>query len=278
LQLPWVADFRDPWMENPFIKFPTKFHRQINGHLEHSVFCEADRVILNTDASRDRYRIKYSSLPADRMITIPNGYDEPDLAIKKQPNRVESVFTVAHIGSLYQKTRSSEFFLRALYNSIRDKKIPAGKIKIRFIGSIDKETRGLVRQFNLDDNIEIRGYLPHHKALEEIYTADLLLLIPSYGSGAELFVPAKIYEYLASRKPILCLADPGACADLILRSRSGYTVPPTDPIKIADKLGEMYHLWENGELIIDPDMDLISIFECRKLTGRLAALLTEVCA
>jgi hypothetical protein len=74
------------------------------------------------------------------------------------------------------------------------------------------------------------------------------------------------------------LADPGACADLILRTRSGYVVPPTDPIKIADKLSEMYHLWENGELSIDSDMDLISTFERRKLTGQLANLLTEVCA
>ncbi len=277
-KLPWVADFRDPWLENQLIKFPTAIHRNINEGLEKSVFNEADRVILNTNTSCDRYRRKYHSLPANRMISIPNGYDEADLPIISQPIRADSIFTVVHIGSLYQKTRSSEFFLEALGKAIQDNKIPADKIRIRFIGNIDKETRGLVRQFNLDDNIEILGYLPHRQALEEMYTADLLLLIPSYGSGSELFVPAKLYEYLPSRKPILCLAEPGACADLILRAGSGYIVSPTDPLKIAEKLVEMYRRWARGELVIDPNMDLISTFERRKLTSQLANLLTEVCA
>jgi glycosyltransferase involved in cell wall biosynthesis len=276
--LPWVADFRDPWMGNPFNSFPTAFHKNFNEHLERSVFFEADRVILNTELSKEHYLKKYPTISADKLVSIPNGYDQNDMAYTDHGLQTNPVFTIAHIGSLYRKARSGEFFLTAIHDAIRDGKLNRRKIRLLLIGNIDKRTPVFVHQLNLKDNVDLLGYLPHRQVVNYLYTTDLLLLLPYYGPGGELSIPAKAYEYLASRKPILCLADPGACADLILRTRSGYVVPPTDPIKIADKLSEMYHLWENGELSIDSDMDLISTFERRKLTGQLANLLTEVCA
>ena len=106
--------------------------------------------------------------------------------------------------------------------------------------------------------------------------ADLLLLIPSYGAGSELFVPAKLYEYLACRKPILCLAEPGDSADLVLKARAGSVVPPTDRAKIVEQLVSLYHQWEHAGIKIDPDMGFISSFERRKLTGQLAGILDDL--
>jgi glycosyltransferase involved in cell wall biosynthesis len=275
LNMPWVADFRDPWVENPFIKFPTIVHRQINEHLEKSIFFEADRVILNTELCRERYIHKYPSQQTRKMIVLPNGYDQADLPSLSYSPQVDTFFNVVHIGSLYQKTRSSEYFLKALSKAIQEGRIPSEKIQVRFIGIVDKETKGLIDKYGVRRNITLLGYIPHQKTIDELYRSGLLLLIPSYGKGAELFIPAKTYEYLACKKPILCLADPGGCADLVLKARAGSVVPPTDIDKITDQLVEMYHLWERGELLVQPDMDFISSFECRKLTGRLAGLLNE---
>jgi len=276
-QLPWVADFRDPWVENPYIKFPTSLHRGTNEHLEQSIFKEAERVILNTDVSRQCYIQKYSDLPASKFITIPNGYDQADLPLSRYEAQIDSVFTIAHLGSLYQKTRSSEYFLRALHDTFQAGKLLPDKVRARFIGAIDKETKDFIRQFELSGCVELVGYLPHRQALNYLFEADLLLLIPSYGKGGELFVPAKLFEYLASMKPILCLAEPGACADLILQARAGWVVSPTVYSEIADQLVGIYQQWEAGNLIINPDRDLIASFERRKLTGQLANLLTEIC-
>ena len=276
-QLPWVADFRDPWVENPYIKFPTSLHRGTNEHLEQSIFKEAERVILNTDVSRQCYIQKYSDLPASKFITIPNGYDQADLPLSRYEAQIDSVFTIAHLGSHYQKTRSSEYFLRALHDTFQAGKLLPDKVRARFIGAIDKETKDFIRQFELSSCVELVGYLPHRQALNYLFEADLLLLIPSYGKGGELFVPAKLFEYLASMKPILCLAEPGACADLILQARAGWVVSLTVYSEIADQLVGIYQQWEAGNLIINPDRDLIASFERRKLTGQLANLLTEIC-
>ena len=275
-QLPWVADFRDPWMENPFITHPTTIHQRINTRLEQSIFHEADRVIFNTEAACDKYARKYPSLAPHKLVTIPNGYDQEDLP-KEIPNRQPALaFNIVHYGSLYRKTRSSAYFLYALKQCIRNRKFSPGRIHLRFIGNIDKETQGYVDQYGLNEIAELPGYLPHRQALAQLFSADLLLLIPSYGTGSELFVPAKIYEYLASQKPILCLAEGGACADLVIQARAGWLASPKDTSQIANQLVRLYHLWENGALKIDPDLELIASFERRKLTGRLASIFGEL--
>jgi glycosyltransferase involved in cell wall biosynthesis len=276
LHLPWVADFRDPWMGNPYLSFPTEFHRRINEKLEHMVFSEADRVILNTKRTQQYYLRKYGKLPPEKFVTIPNGYDQADIQVIDVDKPINPAFTIVHLGSLYRKVRSSEFFLAALQQAIAGEKIPEDNIRVRFIGNIDSETRGLVEQLELGKVVELCGYLNHRQALCELSSADLLLLIPSYGAGSELFVPAKLYEYLASNKPILCLSDPGEAADLVRKARAGTIVPPDDVIQIADCLVEMYHQWQEGQLKIQRDRQLIQTFERRRLTQRLAELFDEV--
>ncbi len=276
--LPWVADFRDPWMGNPNLKFPTATHRKLNERLEQSVFNQADRVILNTERSRRYYTQKYSTLPGDKFTTITNGYDPSDLPEADQHAPVNSAFTIIHLGSLYPKTRSSVYFLAAVHEAVNGGKLPPGEFKVRFIGNADKETQAMVRQFELNATVELLGYLPHQQALHQLYTADLLLLIPSYGVASELFIPAKLFEYLATQKPILCLADPGESADLVIKARTGIVVPPTDRARIIEQLLNLFQQWKHGGIKIEPDLGFISAFERRKLTGKLAGLLTEVCA
>lgn len=274
--LPWVADFRDPWMGNRFVHFPTALHRWINQHLEQSVFHEADRMIMNTEGARRYYLREYSDLPDEKFVTIPNGYDHDDIPKQNQEIKQSKIFSIVHMGSLYQKTRSSKYFLTALHMALETGRLPQDKIRVRFIGNIDRETLMLVNHFKLDGNVDFMGYLPHRKALSQLLAADLLLLIASYGAGSDLFVPAKLYEYMAIGKPILCLAEPGDCVDLILKARSGVIAPPNDVEKITNQLVSLYQLWQNGNLFITPDQQLIRNFELKQLTGQLACIFDDL--
>jgi len=154
----------------------------------------------------------------------------------------------------------------------------ANNFVLRFVGNVDKRTQALVSQYELGKNVEFLGYLPHQLALRQLFAADLLLLLPYYGKGAELSIPAKLFEYLASDKPILCLAEAGPCVDLIKQARAGSVVPPNDPQAIAAELERLYRLWEGGNLHIEPDVQLVASFERRKLAARLASVLNEVSA
>ncbi len=275
-QLPWVADLRDPWTGNTLVSYPTEFHRRVNVRLERSVFTGADRVIVNTERSLQYYTREYPDIPVEKFITIPNGYDQEDMPNINLDRGKNTIFTVVHLGSLYHNTRSSEYFLTALRKALDAGSLPRDKIRVRFIGNIDRQTHGFVTNLKLDRNVELMGYLPHQKALSHLFAADLLLLIASYGAGSELFVPAKLYEYLACRKPILCLADPGDCADLILKANAGVIVPHSDIEKIVDQLVCIYQLWENDKLSVESDQELIQTFERRHLTGQLASIFNQL--
>jgi glycosyltransferase involved in cell wall biosynthesis len=275
-RLPWVADFRDPWTGNSLVNFPTRFHRNLSKRLERSVFTSADRVILNTSGAWRYYTREYPDLAAKKLVIIPNGYDQDDIRITDSVKENDKRFTIVHLGSLYPKTRSSEFFLMALDKAIESGRLPKDETRVYFIGNIDRETQDKVKHLNLGENIELIDYLPHQEALKQIATANVLLLIASYGAGSDLFVPAKLYEYLACGKPILCLADPGECAEIILKARAGVIVPPTNVEKIADQLVSLYQAWQNGQLSIEPDRALIQSFERRQLTRQLAGIFDEI--
>jgi glycosyltransferase involved in cell wall biosynthesis len=274
--LPWVADFRDPWMGNPILDFPTRLHRGFSDRLEREIFAEADRVILNTEATRQYYSRKYTTVPVEKLVTVPNGYDLDDFSGLERENPSSSGFKIVHLGSLYQKTRSSKFFLAGLRKALDGGGISAEKIHVRFVGHIDKETTGLIDHFHLGGIVELVGYLGHREALGELVSADLLLLIPSYGVGSDLFVPGKLYEYLACRKPILCLADPGEAAFLVQKTGSGVIVPAKDINQIAEQLVISYQGWENKDNLVVNNADLIGMYERRYLTSRLANLFTAI--
>ncbi len=124
--LPWVADFRDPWMGNTLVNYPTEFHRRLNKRLEYSIFSEADRVILNTEGSLQYYAREYPDLPAGKLVTIPNGYDQDDIPNISPDQIKKTIFTIVHLGSLYHKTRSSEFFFNGTPQGVRCRQLTTG--------------------------------------------------------------------------------------------------------------------------------------------------------
>jgi hypothetical protein len=69
--LPWIADFRDPWATEG----ETGMAAKIEVFLERKVVSTADRVICNTPAMRRSFLARYPELPAERFVTITNGYD-----------------------------------------------------------------------------------------------------------------------------------------------------------------------------------------------------------
>ena len=118
---------------------------------------------------------------------------------------------------------------------------------------------------------EVHDYIPH-KELGEIRsrtTAFILILdvcpenIGNY-SG-------KIYEYLATNRPILGIVPPGGVAQaLIHETRTGITVDD-NPVTIANAITELYSAWKNQQWDWHPDWSVIRLYTRRRLTEQLAS-------
>ena len=96
----------------------------------------------------------------------------------------------------------------------------------------------------------------------------LLVLQPD----SPLQVPAKIYEYVATGRPLLLIGGEGATANLVTRHALGVSSPnQLEAIKVL-----LNELATGARKLAQPDVTRVNRFDYRSLTGDLAAVLDVV--
>lgn len=248
----WVADWRDEWAANPYLKFPTLWHRRLARWLERKLVNAADQII--TVSSPLTNNLKKLAENKQKFSTITNGFDPEDFKCSKIPQKTKKFCEILYAGSLYG-TRSAQSFLAAL------KVLQLKDLRITFIGS--------------------PRHLPHHEAIEKMLQADILLLIMSPVDTSAV-ITSKIFEYLAARKPILAISPSGTGAAQIIRKfKAGEIAEPQDQKAIQTAILKMYQKWlasrrsgQKNQLDV-PEADL-SPYDRRALTGKLAHVFDEI--
>lgn len=268
--IPWIADLRDEWTQNPFLRFPTPWHRRLQKRLELSVLEAADKVISVSDVLTEGFAALVPHQRA-KFHTIPNGYEPEDFAGPSLP-KDNRVFTIVHTGTFYGR-QSPVSFLQALQNLLEKRLLSVERIRVRFIGRVRADD---LTHFRWHGIVEAQGYVPHREAVAQQRAANALLLVIARQRGQGTLT-AKIFEYIASGTPILALVPPdGEAARLICESGTGVVVDPDDVSAIEAVIADFYHRWEAGVLEIQPNWDVIRRYEAKNLTAQLAQLLDEV--
>jgi len=267
---PLVVDFRDPWTDNPFINYPTKLHQRLERKMEKTVLSQADYVTVATDLIKSNLIRKYPFIES-KIETITNGFDPDDfknLKIGKKTGK----FTITYVGSIYGLLTAKPF-LTALKALVEEKKGFKEKAEAVFVGNCGKETSRLVRELGLDENVRFVGYVPHRKGLEFMVNSQaLLLLITLEGSKGERILTGKLFEYLASRKPIIALVpENGLAANVIKSLKAGTVVSPRDAQRVKTAIENYFDQWAAGTLsAATDDASDIRLYNRRFLTGKLA--------
>ena len=94
---PWVADLRDPWALDEWTRYPTRLHRAWDARRMGEALETSSAVVLNTPEAESAIRERFPDL-ADRLATIPNGWDEDDFALPAPPPAGDRNFRIAHVG------------------------------------------------------------------------------------------------------------------------------------------------------------------------------------
>lgn len=271
--MPWVADFRDEWTNNSYVNFDKKnISYRLSHSMESKIVDLADRIVVVTPITKENYE-KNFILEAKKVYEITNGYDEKDFVDLVYKNNKNEKFTVVHNGLLYM-IRTPETFLNALISLINKKKIDKNKIIVKFpwIENED-EWKKYFKKNDLDNIVEITGYLTHKESLEMSINADLLLLIIGKGSENKTVYTGKVFEYLRLCKPILSLSPKDSLVDRLINDTSiGTNVEFDDVQKIEKTILEAYKSWENNELPVIEINEEIQKFERRNLTQKLCNL------
>ncbi len=270
--LPWVADFRDEWTTNPYLRdrYPSAWHLRVNQRLERSVLRGADRVVCVSEPWLEALRSLVPEAPDGKFRVHPNGFDPehfPAIPAAPPPR-----FRIVYTGTFYGH-RSPATFLEGLKRVIAAGRIPVAELSVELVGHtgfgdfLEGVPAGVVRV------VEQR---PFREALARLAEAAVLLLvIPREGGPGNH--TGKLFNYLAAGRPILALApEPNVAADLIRESRSGLVVPPDDPDAVARAIEELWRRYRSGVLLPDRDAGVVRAYAADAQAESYAAMLDEI--
>jgi len=267
--LPWVADFRDPWMNLYLLKPPTPVHAALHRRLERRVLSRAHAVVT-TRWHEERLRRTYPGV--DAITRISNGYDAAEADAVESIHPAPERFRITHAGMLTQN-RTAVPFLRGVRSLLDGRPEIRGKVEVLFVGARENRNDAAVRALGLEDVVEFRDTLPHDETLQLEKRSHILLLIKHDNPDYTGMVPGKLYEYIGLRRPILALAPEGEAADLVRDLQRGVVTGQSDDRSLADLLDSFYLDFENGTLDGRFDLSRRPEFTRESLAGRLAHLL-----
>lgn len=274
--VPWVADFQDPWARNYVSRFPSALHQWIADHLESLIVRRADRVTVTTEPLRGVLESQHRSVPSQKFGVIPMGFDPEVFAeVHRVPRKK---FTMTHFGNFYGP-RSPGPFLTALSQCIRDDAELAQHLEVLFLGNFDPPLRALTEDIitrgGLTEIVHLNGAVPYGVGLQHVVSSDVLLLVTDPGGCGQHLIPSKLYEYLATGRVILALAPEGAVADLMRATGAGVLVLPDDIRGIRKAIASLYRRWKEGRLDSGARPESVRQFTWRALTGEFAATLQQ---
>ena len=267
--LKWIADLRDPWTTIYFSNtLPQSFiSKKINAWLEKKVLQKADHVITVSKALCEEF-----SLISNRKIhCITNGYDADD--IQSNTEFDYSSFSMSYIGTLFKAYNMPNFW--EVISEICSENMQFKKdLKITIAGSVDFSIIEKFNELNISDNINYLGYLNHDKINEIIQETQILLLTTPENDNKGILT-GKVFEYLATLKPILCITSKhNNLWNLIQETQSGFCVDFYSKDEIKRILLLLYNQYKNKDFIHN-DIENIKKYNRKSLTEELIKIINE---
>ena len=292
--LPWVADFRDAWLYDPLdpALLTMPYRREFERRFEAAVLAEADAIITATMISAADLRQRYPQ-QAHKVRVVTNGFDPADgtplpeglviddstrvgpeqiqIAQEPEPPLPGGPLRLVHTGSFaYSHPQRTPLpLLSALRRLVSLEPEWAERLQLTLVGELSPDEQsaatGIARVVGAVDRATALGFQRR---------ADVLLLVDHRRSWPASNAPGKLFEYLATGKPLLALCGPGEVERMVTELGAGLCVAPDDIDAIDDALRDLWWQHEQGQL---PQVTAsLEPFHRRELTRQLAACFDEV--
>ena len=268
--LPWLADFQDPWTQvdyYPMLKIGKLADRR-HHRMEKQVFEQAKKITIASPT----WAKDLENIGANNVSPVYWGYDETDFqrSVKDDSDN----FSVVHAG-LLGYDRSPGIFLSVL--SDLKKEVPgfAGKLQLNFAGQVDYSVKELVRKYGLNENFNELGQVSRAQAIELTQKASILLLPLNKAENAKGRIPGKLFECIRARKPILCLGiSESDVSKIIEDTKSGVSFEYDEYANIKQFVNERFQLFIKKENAL-PSSDY-EMYDVRNQVKKVAGYLDDI--
>jgi glycosyltransferase involved in cell wall biosynthesis len=268
--IPFVADLRDEWTLRPSTRSRLFHRRALEAWLERRVFSHAARIVVVSEASRDRYAERYPALD-ERLCVIPNGYDPADLDGLVADTRIPHELVLGYAGS-FQAGLDVEPIFRGIAAAIADRDRDRRRVRLHLVGPLLPTHIRAARRWIRADLLTIEGFLPHRQALERMASWDAMLVVAEDGAAS---LAGKTYECLALRRPLAVLAPPGPATGLVTEHGAGTAASPRDSGAVAKAIRGALAMADDPAFGGAPP-EVLARFDRRALAGEWDRLLRDV--
>jgi glycosyltransferase involved in cell wall biosynthesis len=228
LRVPWIAEFRDRWVDDPYNEYPDWQRRRLSS-LERRVVSTAAGIVTVSEPWAEMYRTKFGK----PVSAIYNGFDPADFPIDRpgSPRAPSDELDIVYTGVIYAGRRDPSPLFQAIGLLGNDR----GRVSVSFYGSEPELVLPVAERCGVTDRVRVHPAVPYRESIEIQRSADVLLLMQWNDPKEQGNCPAKLFEYLAVLRPILGLGlENGVPATIIRDRQAGFF--SNDPQEIAAQL------------------------------------------
>jgi glycosyltransferase involved in cell wall biosynthesis len=273
--LPWIAHFSDPWVDSPYYQ-PKGFIANIRKNMEKMVIQDADAVIFVSDETRNLVMKKYPAEWKQKAHVIPHCYDSAQFQNPADSISQALPLRIVYTGGFYGHRTPVNLF-KALAKINQNTPLE-GLLELQIVGPGMEPHKDLIPAMNLEKVVTTSPIVPYQESWQIASRADVLLVIDAASKDVNVFLPSKLIEYLAFRKPVFGITPlKGETADL-LRSLSCPLTDTEDIDGISSSILELIHQKQIGGLTVSSNFETIaSKYDIRQTTRQYLDLLEMLC-
>lgn len=274
---PHVVDFRDLWTLNEvyFTRKLPHFLKQYDKLWEKIILKHSKCIIVVNHTLRKQLVKTYPDICSNKVEVIYNGFDEDDIKKIDLPTVKNNHFTIVYAGSIYGH-RSPDFFFEALSKWAHTNEAVQKKVKVDFYGTGSSDYPRKIIDQGLDKIVTFHPRITKNEVLQILFIADLLLLIHGFNKLAESSTSTKLFEYLATGKPILALMPESEAVDILQKYSNNIVVSSPDTAKVVGFLQKQFDEWNNLKRPTHCVTKIPTEFSRKNQAQKLASLLDGV--
>lgn len=263
----WITDFRDPWTTIGYHKKLKLMPRALTKHkqLEKLVLNSADHIIVTSPTTQK----EFSNLSDKPVSVITNGYDD----ISMEAVELDKRFSISHVGTLLTD-RNPSILWEILDELCFEDNTFKSFLQINLIGSVGIEVLENLEGFGLSRYLNLKGYVSHEEAVRFQRKSQLLLLVEVDSEETRSIIPGKLFEYMASGRPVIALGPVGSdVEELLNQTNTGHYFLYDEKRRLKDAIKTHFEAFMKKNL--KSQGIGVKAFHRKNLTGQLAELIKK---
>lgn len=265
LQLPWLADFRDPWSDFFQNKLLPMSKRIQEKHMqwENKILKKADVVSVTSPSLKKKFSSKN---PNCKLFT--NGYES---ILYGEPSQK---FSLVYTGVM-KSIQNPKNLWKVLGELVLENNDFAADLSLQLIGYLEAPIINSIQSCGLQSYCEYYSYMSKDALVPYVTSAQLLLMVSVNDEHSYQVIPGKLFEYLATRRLILAIGNPlGDMANILSSTQAGQVFDYTEQTRLKKHILEAYLNFKEG--LMPEITSNIDSYKRSEIANKLSDCLTEM--